>query len=36
VVDSDAVVFSMWRVEADDPLDAGDIQIIDGMYARAG
>jgi len=24
------------EVEADDPLDAGDIQIVDGMYARAG
>ena len=31
-----SAVFSTWRVEEDDPLDIGDIQIADGMHARAG
>ena len=35
-VDGATVVFSTWRVEAEDPLDIGDIEIADGMYARAG
>ena len=34
-VDGASVVFSTWRVE-DDPLDIGDIEIADGMHARAG
>ena len=35
-VDGATAVFSTWRVEAEDPLDIGDIDIDDGMYARAG
>jgi len=35
-VDGATAVFSTWRVEAEDPLDIGDIEIIDGMHARAG
>jgi len=35
-VDGAAVVLSTWRVEAEDPLDIGDIKIADGMHARAG
>jgi len=35
-VDSVTSVFSTWRVEAEDPLDIGDIKIVDGMHARAG
>ena len=35
-VDSATAVFSTWRVEAKDPLDIGDIEIVDGMHARAG
>jgi len=35
-VDGATAVFSTWRVEAEDPLDVGDIEIIDGMHARAG
>jgi len=35
-VDGAAVVLSTWRVEAEDPLDVGDIKIADGMHARAG
>ena len=35
-VDGASAVFSTWRVEEDDPLDVGDIEIADGMYARAG
>ena len=34
-VDGASAVFSTWRVEEDDPLDIGDIQIADGMHARA-
>jgi len=34
-VDGAAVVLSTWRVEAEDPLDIGDIKIADGMHARA-
>ena len=26
----------MWRVEAEDPLDIGDIEVADGIEARAG
>ena len=33
---SATVVFSTWRVEAEDPLDIGDVEIADGAYARAG
>ena len=35
-VDGVSAVFSTWRVEEDDPLDIGDIEIADGMHARAG
>jgi len=35
-VDGAAAVFSTWRVEAEDPFDIGNIEIMDGMYARAG
>ena len=35
-VDGAAAVFSTWRVERKDPLDIGDIEIIEGMHARAG
>ena len=35
-VDGAPAVFSTWRVEEDDPLDIGDIEIADGMHARAG
>ena len=31
-----AGVFSTWRVEGEDPLDIGDVEIADGMHARAG
>ena len=35
-VDGAAAVFSTWRVEREDPLDVGDLDINDGIYARAG
>jgi len=35
-VDGAAAVFSTWRVEVEDPLDIGDIEIADGMHTRAG
>ena len=35
-VDGASAVFSTWRVEREDPLDIGDIEITDGMHARAG
>ena len=35
-VDGASAVFSTWRVEKDDPLDIDDIEIADGMHARAG
>ena len=35
-VDGAAAVFSTWRVEGEDPLDIGDVEIADGMHARAG
>ena len=35
-VDGASAVFSTWRVEEDDPLDIGNIEIVDGMHARAG
>ena len=35
-VDGASAVFSTWRVEEDDPLDIGNIEIADGMQARAG
>ena len=35
-VDGVSAVFPPWRVEEDDPLDIGDIEIADGMHARAG
>ena len=34
--DGASAVFSTWRVEEYDPLDIGDIEIADGMHARAG
>ena len=34
--DGATAVFSTWRVEAEDPLDIGDIQIADGIEVRAG
>ena len=34
--DGTAAVFSTWRVEEEDPLDIGDVEIADGMRARAG
>ena len=35
-VDGAAAVFSTWRVEGEDRLDIGDVEIADGMHARAG
>ena len=35
-VDGASAVFSTWRVEEDEPLDIGNIEIADGMHARAG
>ena len=35
-VDGATAVFSTWRVEGEDPLDIGDVEIADGMRARAG
>ena len=35
-VDGASAVFSTWRVGEDDPLDISDIEIADGMHARAG
>ena len=35
-VDGASAVFSTWRVEEGDPLDIDDIEIADGMHARAG
>ena len=34
--DGTAAVFSTWRVEEEDLLDIGDVEIADGMRARAG
>ena len=34
-VDGAAAVFSTWRVEGEDPLDIGVVEIADGMHARA-
>ncbi len=34
-VDGATAVFSTWRVEAEDPLDVSDVEIADGMHARA-
>ena len=34
-VDGASAVFSIWRMEEDDLLDMGDIEIADGMHARA-
>ena len=34
-VDGASAVFSIWRMEEDDILDIGDIEIADGMHARA-
>ncbi|MEW8688999.1 MAG: hypothetical protein AB2556_24535, partial [Candidatus Thiodiazotropha sp.] len=31
-----AAVFSSWRVEEEDPLDIGDIEVAGGIHARAG
>ncbi|MEW8318347.1 MAG: hypothetical protein AB2691_07390, partial [Candidatus Thiodiazotropha sp.] len=35
-VDGAAAAFSTWRVEEEDPLDIGDIEVADGIHARAG
>ena len=35
-VDGTSAVFSTWRMEEDIPFDIGNIQIADGMHARAG
>ena len=35
-VDGASAVFSTWRVEEDDLLDIGDIEVANGMHARAG
>ncbi|MEW8688815.1 MAG: hypothetical protein AB2556_23605, partial [Candidatus Thiodiazotropha sp.] len=35
-VEGAAAVFSSWRVEEEDPLDIGDIEVADGFHARAG
>ena len=35
-VDGAAAVFSTWRVEREDPLDVGDVEIVEGIHARAG
>ena len=35
-VDGAATVFSTWRVEGEDRLDIGDVEITDGLHARAG
>ena len=35
-VDGATAVFSTWRVEAEDPLDIGDVEIADGAYVRGG
>ena len=35
-VDGAAAVFSTWKVEGEDPLDIGDVEIADSMRARAG
>ena len=34
--DCPTAVFSTWRVDAEDPLDIGDIEIADGLHARPG
>ncbi|MEW8587413.1 MAG: hypothetical protein AB2531_16740 [Candidatus Thiodiazotropha sp.] len=35
-VNGAAAVFSSWKVEEEDPLDIGDIEIADSMNARGG
>ncbi|MEW8689008.1 MAG: hypothetical protein AB2556_24580 [Candidatus Thiodiazotropha sp.] len=35
-VDGAAAVFSSWRVEEEDPLDLGDIEVADGIHVRVG
>ena len=35
-IDGASAVFSTWKVEEDDQLDIGDIEIADGMHATAG
>ena len=35
-VDGATAVFSTWRMEGEDPLDIGDMEIADGIHARAG
>ncbi|MEW8688762.1 MAG: hypothetical protein AB2556_23340 [Candidatus Thiodiazotropha sp.] len=35
-VDGAAAIFSTWRVEEEDPFDIGDVEIADGIHARAG
>ena len=35
-VDGATAVFSTWRVEAEDPLHIGDVEIADGAFVRGG
>ena len=35
-VDGAAAVFSTWRIEREDPLDICNIEIVEGIHARAG
>ena len=35
-VDGTAAVFSTWRVEREDLLDVGNVEIVEGIHARAG
>ncbi len=35
-VDGTAAVFSTWRVGEEDPLDISDVEVADGVHARAG
>ncbi|MEW8689124.1 MAG: hypothetical protein AB2556_25160 [Candidatus Thiodiazotropha sp.] len=35
-VDGATGVFFSWRVEEEDPLDIGDIEVADGIHVRAG
>ena len=35
-VDGATAVSSIWSVKDENPFDVGDIEIVDGMHARAG
>ena len=35
-LDGATAVFSTWRVETEDPIDIGDVQVADGIELRAG